>query len=183
MLVAALVLGSGGRAVADPIFHPLQDYFVLDGTTPFFSGVVLTETNPFRTDLSALISKYIGETEKNLNQLFVLAENSDVLLEFDEADALFGSRTDIKDSHNRFAEDFVVLDPDTGLWRGQIALGESDGVPDGVYQLSGSFSDLVAVPEPAELDLLLTALGFMALRGRAARRAQSSDASCRRSSR
>lgn len=56
-----------------------------------------------RLDLSRVVSKYIGETEKNLNQLLRAAEASGAVLLFDEADALFGSRTDVKDSHDRYA--------------------------------------------------------------------------------
>jgi hypothetical protein len=57
----------------------------------------------FRVDLSAISSKYIGETEKNLSQLLARAEQNEVLLLFDEADSLFGKRTDIHDSNDRFA--------------------------------------------------------------------------------
>ncbi len=57
----------------------------------------------YRVDLASVTSKYIGETEKNLAQLFAQAERSDVVLLFDEADSLFGKRTDIKDSNDRFA--------------------------------------------------------------------------------
>jgi hypothetical protein len=57
----------------------------------------------YRIDLSQVINKYIGETEKNLKKLFDIAEISDCLLFFDEADALFGKRTDIKDAHDRYA--------------------------------------------------------------------------------
>jgi SpoVK/Ycf46/Vps4 family AAA+-type ATPase len=56
-----------------------------------------------RVDLSSVVSKYIGETEKNLRRLFDAAERSDAVLYFDEADALFGKRTGIKDSHDRYA--------------------------------------------------------------------------------
>jgi hypothetical protein len=56
----------------------------------------------FVIDLSAVVSKYIGETEKNLRTLFDSAEDGAILL-FDEADALFGRRTDVKDSHDRYA--------------------------------------------------------------------------------
>lgn len=56
-----------------------------------------------RIDLSAVVSKYIGETEKNLQQLFDAAERSDAVLFFDEADALFGKRSEVKDSHDRYA--------------------------------------------------------------------------------
>jgi hypothetical protein len=57
----------------------------------------------YRVDLSAVVSKYIGETEKNLRQVFDAAEEGGVLLLFDEADALFGKRSDVKDSHDRYA--------------------------------------------------------------------------------
>lgn len=57
----------------------------------------------FRVDLSAITSKYIGETEKNLSQLLARAEQNEVLLLFDEADSLFGKRTDIHEANDRFA--------------------------------------------------------------------------------
>ena len=57
----------------------------------------------YRVDLAAVTSKYIGETEKNLAQLLAHAEESGVILLFDEADSLFGKRTEVKDSNDRFA--------------------------------------------------------------------------------
>ena len=57
----------------------------------------------YRIDLSAVVSKYIGETEKNLRQVFDAAEEGGVLLLFDEADALFGKRGEVKDSNDRYA--------------------------------------------------------------------------------
>ena len=57
----------------------------------------------YRIDLSAVVSKYIGETEKNLRRIFDAAETGGGILLFDEADALFGKRTDVKDSHDRHA--------------------------------------------------------------------------------
>ena len=54
-------------------------------------------------DLAGLVSKYIGETEKNLKRVFDAAEDSGAMLLFDEADALFGKRTEVKDSHDRYA--------------------------------------------------------------------------------
>lgn len=57
----------------------------------------------YRVDLASMVSKYIGETEKNLAQLFARAEHAEVVLLFDEADSLFGKRTDVKDSNDRFA--------------------------------------------------------------------------------
>src|SRR5262249_12479790 len=57
----------------------------------------------YRIDLSAVVSKYIGETEKNLKQVFDAAEEGGVILLFDEADALVGKRSNVKDSHDRYA--------------------------------------------------------------------------------
>ena len=57
----------------------------------------------YRIDLSAVVSKYIGETEKNLRAVFDAAEKGGAVLLFDEADALFGKRTEVRDSHDRYA--------------------------------------------------------------------------------
>jgi hypothetical protein len=57
----------------------------------------------YRVDLASVVSKYIGETEKNLATLLAKAEQTEIVLLFDEADSLFGKRTDIKDSNDRFA--------------------------------------------------------------------------------
>ena len=58
----------------------------------------------YRVDLSKVISKYIGETEKNLREVFLAAEASGAVLFFDEADALFGKRTEVKDDHDRYVD-------------------------------------------------------------------------------
>jgi SpoVK/Ycf46/Vps4 family AAA+-type ATPase len=52
--------------------------------------------------LGAVVSKYIGETEKNLRRVFAAAKKNGAVLFFDEADALFGKRTELKDSHDRY---------------------------------------------------------------------------------
>ncbi len=57
----------------------------------------------YRVDLAAVVSKYIGETEKNLRRVFDAAEGGGAILLFDEADALFGKRSEVKDSHDRYA--------------------------------------------------------------------------------
>ena len=57
----------------------------------------------YRIDLSQVVNKYIGETEKNLRRLFDAADAADVILFFDEADSLFGKRTEVKDAHDRYA--------------------------------------------------------------------------------
>ena len=59
--------------------------------------------NLYRVDLSAVVSKYVGETEKNLNEVLSEAEASGAILFFDEADALFGKRSEVKDSHDHYA--------------------------------------------------------------------------------
>ncbi|MEZ4731303.1 MAG: ATP-binding protein [Caldilineaceae bacterium] len=57
----------------------------------------------YKIDLSGVVSKYIGETEKNLDRIFVAAENANAILFFDEADALFGKRSEVSDAHDRYA--------------------------------------------------------------------------------
>ena len=82
---------------------------------PSGTGKTLTATllgkytgrDVFRVDLSTIVSKYIGETEKNLEKLFTKAGNKDWILFFDEADALFGKRTEVSDSHDRYANQEV----------------------------------------------------------------------------
>ncbi len=67
-----------------------------------------TERDVFRIDLSMVVSKFIGETEKNLSQLFNRAKNKDWILFFDEADALFGKRTNVRDAHDKYANQEVA---------------------------------------------------------------------------
>lgn len=57
----------------------------------------------YKIDLSSIVSKYIGETEKNLERIFRAAQCSNAILFFDEADALFGKRSEVKDAHDRYA--------------------------------------------------------------------------------
>lgn len=66
-----------------------------------------TQLDVFRIDLSMVVSKYIGETEKNLATLFNKAENKNWILFFDEADALFGKRTNVRDAHDKYANQEV----------------------------------------------------------------------------
>src|SRR5947199_8326655 len=85
--ISALFSGESGREktmAAEVIAHELR-------------------MNLYRIDLSAVISKYIGETEKNLRRLFDAAESGGASLFFDEADALFGKRSEVSDSHDRYA--------------------------------------------------------------------------------
>jgi AAA+ superfamily predicted ATPase len=86
------------------------------GVTALFSGVSGTGKTMaaeviarelglplFRIDLASVVSKWIGETEKNLDRVFAAATDSNAILFFDEADALFGKRSEVKDSHDRYA--------------------------------------------------------------------------------
>ena len=91
--------------------NKLKDgYLVLlygpDGTGKSTAASILAKeisTDIYRVDLAATVSKYIGETEKNLARIFDMAEQKGWILFFDEADALFGKRTEVKDSHDRYA--------------------------------------------------------------------------------
>src|SRR5216683_2943655 len=69
------------------------------------AGVIARELgiDLYKIDLSGVVSKYIGETEKNLDRIFTAAESANAILFFDEADALFGKRSEVKDSHDRYA--------------------------------------------------------------------------------
>jgi SpoVK/Ycf46/Vps4 family AAA+-type ATPase len=78
----------------------------IDGNSKITAAAALASElrlSLFRIDLAAVVSKYIGETEKNLDTIFNSAEASSAILFFDEADALFGKRSEVKDSHDRFA--------------------------------------------------------------------------------
>lgn len=78
----------------------------VSGTGKTMAAEVLAHTlrlDLYRIDLSQVVSKYIGETEKNLRKVFDAAEGGAAILLFDEADALFGKRSEVKDSHDRYA--------------------------------------------------------------------------------
>ncbi len=86
-------------------------FFGPPGTGKTLTATLLgkhTGKEVFRIDLSRVVSKYIGETEKNLSRLFDKAENKNWILFFDEADALFGKRTDIRDAHDKYANQEVA---------------------------------------------------------------------------
>lgn len=78
----------------------------MSGTGKTMAAEVLAQElrlDLYRIDLSSVVSKYIGETEKNLRRVFDAAETGGAILLFDEADALFGKRSEVKDSHDRYA--------------------------------------------------------------------------------
>jgi AAA+ superfamily predicted ATPase len=86
-------------------------FFGPPGTGKTLTATLLgrhTGKDVFRIDLSRVVSKYIGETEKNLSRLFDKAENKNWILFFDEADALFGKRTEIRDAHDKYANQEVA---------------------------------------------------------------------------
>lgn len=86
-------------------------FFGPPGTGKTMTATLLgkyTGRDVFRIDLSRVISKYIGETEKSLARLFDKAQNKDWILFFDEADALFGKRTEIRDAHDKYANQEVA---------------------------------------------------------------------------
>jgi AAA+ superfamily predicted ATPase len=85
-------------------------FFGPPGTGKTLTATVLgraTGRQVYKVDLSTVVSKYIGETEKNLAGLFDRAEHRDWILFFDEADALFGKRTQVRDAHDRYANQEV----------------------------------------------------------------------------
>jgi SpoVK/Ycf46/Vps4 family AAA+-type ATPase len=93
----ARVLNEGGLSVL---------FYGAPGTGKTMAAEALAtalELPMYRVDLSQVVNKYIGETEKNLKRIFDAAEMSECLLFFDEADAIFGKRTEVKDAHDRFA--------------------------------------------------------------------------------
>jgi hypothetical protein len=114
--------GSGLEALAQPLRDLIPDEALVTGTilraelSPLFTGSSGTGKTLaagwlatqlglplYRADLASVTSKYIGETEKNLAQLLARAEEAGILLLFDEADSLFGKRTEVKESNDRFA--------------------------------------------------------------------------------
>ena len=106
----------------------------------------------FRIDLSAVISKYIGETEKNLETLFRAAEASGAGLVFDEADACFGKRTEVRDSHDRYANQEVSyllqrLERFAGL--AVLTTNQPDALDD-AFQRRLTFVLRFPLPGPAE---------------------------------
>jgi hypothetical protein len=172
-LLVALTLSLGwvGAGRAEPIAVTLDHYFAFVGAADhqFFTGKFLTgedlQDEQDYQRLGPVISRYIGETEKNLAQFFSRAEELDVIVLFDEADALFGKRTDVPDARARF-DDFIIVDETTHRWRGQLVLSGVDELPPGAYDLTGTFGR-VSVPEPASIVLLVAGLGaFLTWRNR-----------------
>jgi hypothetical protein len=90
---------SGGKGV-NALFHGHS------GTGKTLAAEVIANElglDLYKIELAGVVSKYIGETEKNLDRIFAAAEDANVILLFDEADALFGKRSEVRDSHDRYA--------------------------------------------------------------------------------
>lgn len=104
---APTVMGAWDFAARFPLGRAVTALFAGgSGTGKTMAAEILAgdlELDLFKIDLSAVVSKYIGETEKNLSRIFREARNSSAILFFDEADALFGKRSEVKDSHDRYA--------------------------------------------------------------------------------
>jgi hypothetical protein len=102
-----LVLSAWGYEAVAGTGQGLKALFFGDsGTGKTMAGRVLANElglEMYRIDLAAVVSKYIGETEKNLGRIFEAADGSNAILFFDEADALFGKRSDVGDAHDRYA--------------------------------------------------------------------------------
>jgi len=93
-------------ATANGLVRSKRKALLLSGTNAAAAAATMAKQlrrGLYRIDLAAVTSKYIGETEKNLERAFADAEATDALLLFDEADALFGKRTSVKDAHDRFS--------------------------------------------------------------------------------
>ena len=93
--------------MSNPHVHPLGDLGVSreSGAADLSPGLAkrIGGREVLRVDLDRVVSKYIGETEKNLRRLFAAAEKSGAVLLIDEADALLGKRTEVGDAHDRYA--------------------------------------------------------------------------------
>ncbi len=115
-LLREIVATVRGRATVMEAWGVGQKLAASKGVTTLFDGppgtgktmaaeVIANDLNLdlYKIDLSTVVSKYIGETEKNLERIFSEAQSSNAILFFDEADALFGKRSEVKDAHDRYA--------------------------------------------------------------------------------
>jgi len=123
----SLLENSGLRNKIKPGHRAL--FYGPPGTGKTITAALLGKYNDkdvYSIDLSLVVSKYIGETEKNLATLFDKAENGDWILFFDEADALFGKRTNISDANDRYANQATsYLMQRMELYKGLIILATS----------------------------------------------------------
>jgi SpoVK/Ycf46/Vps4 family AAA+-type ATPase len=110
----------------------------------------------YRIDLSSVVSKYIGETEKNLRRVFDAAEDAGAVLLFDEADALFGKRSEVKDSHDRYANiEVSYLLQRMEAYRGLAILTTNmKGALDGAFQRRLRFVVHFPFPDQAQREAI-----------------------------
>lgn len=127
----------GGNAV--PLELALEGYLASPQTARGEIVIVRSAAALSSLELRGFVSSYIGETEKSIDALFARAEEVDVSLFFDEADALFGERAENGEDKSE-RRDMIVLDPAAGRWLGQIYLGAHGRVRAGVYSLRGLYS-------------------------------------------
>lgn len=114
-----------------------------------------TGRDVYRIDLSRVVSKYIGETEKNLARLFDKAEHKDWILFFDEADALFGKRTEIRDAHDKYAnQEIAYLLQRIESYNGLVILASNQkaNIDDAFAR---RFHNIIHFPLPKQEDRLL----------------------------
>ncbi len=113
-----------------------------------------TGKDVYKIDLSMVVSKFIGETEKNLANLFTNAENHDWILFFDEADALFGKRTNVRDAHDKYANQEVsYLLQRVETYKGLVILASNfkDNIDDAFVR---RFQSIVYFPMPKKEERL-----------------------------
>lgn len=115
----------------------------------------ITDREVYRVDLSMVVSKYIGETEKNLAALFDKAEHKDWILFFDEADALFGKRTQVRDAHDRYANQEVSFLLQRIETFGGLTILASNLVGNVDEAFARRFEHLVHFPMPRQGERLL----------------------------
>jgi SpoVK/Ycf46/Vps4 family AAA+-type ATPase len=94
-------IGAAKKASAAHLLLTGGDKKVTESTSRWLAARM--QKSVYQVNLSSVVSKYIGETEKNLDAIFSKAAQMNVVLVFDEADALFGKRTDVKDAHDRYS--------------------------------------------------------------------------------
>jgi SpoVK/Ycf46/Vps4 family AAA+-type ATPase len=114
-----------------------------------------TGKDVYKIDLSMVVSKFIGETEKNLAQLFAKAENHDWILFFDEADALFGKRTNVRDAHDKYANQEVsYLLQRVETYKGMVILASNfrDNIDEAFVR---RFQSIIHFPMPKKEERLI----------------------------
>jgi len=113
-----------------------------------------TSKDVYKIDLSMVVSKFIGETEKNLSNLFAVAENRDWILFFDEADALFGKRTSVRDAHDKYANQEVsYLLQRVETYKGMVILASNfrDNIDEAFIR---RFQSIIYFSKPKEAERL-----------------------------